>query len=170
MTSNIGVKEVDDVKKTVGFGDVAKLTEEKKVKSIDQAIKKKFKPEFINRIDAIVHFNSLTKTDYMRIIDIELHKLNENLKNNDTEYKTVTLEFDKRVKDFIYKEGINEDFGARPLKRCIEREVSDKLAGALLSGEIALDSKVKISSGKKGIQFSSTRAKNTATKEISRAL
>lgn len=155
MTSNVGVREIDDVKKTVGFGDVATLTEEKKIKSIDSAIKKKFKPEFINRIDSIVHFNSLTKNDYMRIIDIELYKLNENLRNNDTEYKNVALEFDKRIKDLVYKEGINEDFGARPLKRCIEKRVSDKVAEGLLTGTLPSDGTIKVSVRKNEIVFKS---------------
>ena len=136
MTSNVGVLEVDSIKKTVGFGDVAKITEDKKNKSIEGAIKKKFKPEFINRIDSIVYFNDLTKEDYMKIIDIELYKLNENLRSNDTEYKELTLGFTDVVKDYIYIEGISEDFGARPLKRCIEKKVADKLATKLLSGDI----------------------------------
>lgn len=144
MTSNVGVSEVDKVKKTVGFGSVAKLTEERKTKSIDRAIKKKFKPEFINRIDAIIHFNSLHKDDYMKIIDIELHKLNENLRNNDTEYKNVKLEFSGAIKEFIYKKGIDEDYGARPLKRCIEKEVSDKLAEVLLGETSPISGKVKV--------------------------
>jgi ATP-dependent Clp protease ATP-binding subunit ClpC len=145
MTSNVGVTEVDNVKKTVGFGDVAVLTNEKKTKAIDKAIKKKFKPEFINRVDDIIHFNNLKKEDYMRIIDLELYKLNENLQANDTEYKNLTLEFDKKVKAYIYKKGINSDYGARPLKRCIEKEISTKLASALLKEEIDVNSKVTIS-------------------------
>lgn len=153
MTSNIGVAEVDDVKKTIGFGDVAKLTDEKKTKAIDAAIKKKFKPEFINRIDSIVHFNALKKDHYMRIIDLELFKLNENLKANDTDYKELTLEFDKKVKNFIYKNGIDDDFGARPLKRCIEKEISDPLASKLLEEDIESNAKVKVTMKKGKIEF-----------------
>lgn len=159
MTSNIGVSEVENVKKTVGFGDVAKLTEERKIKSIDEAIKKKFKPEFINRIDSIVHFNSLTEKDYMRIIDIELEKLNENLRNNDTEYKGLSIEFDKKVRDVIFKDGINEDFGARPLKRCIEKTISDKLAETLLKKKVAPDSIVRVGVKDDEISFSFKRVK-----------
>lgn len=153
MTSNIGVTEVDDVKKTIGFGDVAKLTEERKTKAIDAAIKKKFKPEFINRIDSIVHFNSLKKEHYMRIIDLELFKLNDNLKANDTDYKDLTLVFDKKVRNFIYKNGIDDDFGARPLKRCIEREISDPLASRLLEEGVDGNSKVNVTMKKGKIEF-----------------
>lgn len=153
MTSNVGVSEVDSVRKTIGFGDVAKLTDDKKEKAIDDAIKKKFKPEFINRIDEIIHFNTLNEDDYMRIIDIELYKLNDNLRNNDTDYKDLQLTFDAKVKSFIYADGIDADFGARPLKRCIEREIATPLAKQLLTSDPAKVDKVKVTNTKKGPKF-----------------
>lgn len=145
MTSNIGVSEIDNIKKTVGFGDVAKITEDKKDKAIDEALKKKFKPEFLNRIDAIINFRSLDKKDYLRIIDLELYKLNDNLKNNDTEYKELTLKFDKKIRNFIFDNGINEEFGARPLKRCIEKEIATTLARKLLKESISADAIISVS-------------------------
>jgi len=145
LTSNVGVKEVESIKKTVGFGDVARVTEDKKKGALDKALKKKFKPEFLNRIDSIVHFNTLSKKDYMRIIDIELYKLNDNLKTNDTEYSDVTLKFDTKIKNLIYKTGINSDYGARPLKREIEKLVATPLAKKLLTEEINFDSIINIS-------------------------
>lgn len=145
MTSNIGVKEVDDIKKTIGFGNVAELTDDKQVKAIDTALKSKFKPEFLNRLDSVVHFKSLVKEDYMRIIDIELFKLNDNLRNNDTEYRGITLHFDDKIRNFVYDNGIDKDFGARPLKRCIEREISTPLAKMLLSTPVEADSDVYVS-------------------------
>ena len=75
MTSNVGVKEVEDIKKSIGFGDVAKVTDEKKDAALGVALKKKFKPEFLNRIDDVVLFNSLTQDDIHKIIDIELKGL-----------------------------------------------------------------------------------------------
>jgi ATP-dependent protease Clp ATPase subunit len=135
MTSNVGVSEVDGIKNTVGFGDVAKVTDDKKDKAIKEALKKKFKPEFLNRIDEMVFFKNLTKKDYMRIIDIELYKLVDNLKSNDTEYKTLELKFKKPVGSLVYKEGIDEKYGARPLKRCIESIISTPLAKELLSSK-----------------------------------
>lgn len=168
MTSNVGVSEIDEVKKTIGFGDVAEVTEERKVKAIDKAIKKKFKPEFLNRIDAIVHFNTLKKADYMRIIDIELYKLNENLKANDTEYKNIRIEFDKKVKDFIYKEGVNPEYGARPLKRCIEKEISTPLAATLLREEFDGSARVKVSikKGKPAFSFENDFFKSEEHKKM----
>lgn len=153
MTSNIGVTEVEEVKKTIGFGDVAKLTEDKKTKAINQAIKKKFKPELLNRIDSVVYFRSLDKKDYMRIIDIELYKLNENLRLNDTEYKNLKLEFDKKIKAYIYKFGIDGDFGARPLKRFIEKEVSTPLATRLLREDISNEATIQVTVRHGKIEF-----------------
>jgi intein/homing endonuclease len=144
MTSNIGVKEVEAISKTIGFGDVAKMTETKKSKALDEALKDKFKPEFLNRIDSVVHFKDLNKDDYMRIIDIELYKLSENLKTNDTEYKDIDLYFDEKVHKFIYKEGVDEKFGARPIKRAIEKYISTNIAIKLLENEIGPEAKVGV--------------------------
>lgn len=136
MTSNVGVREVDNIGKTIGFGDVSKLTDDKRSGAINKALKKKFKPEFLNRLDNIIYFKSLVKKDYMRIIDIELYKLNDNLKNNDTDYKNIELKFDDEIKEFIYEEGIDEQYGARPLKRAIEKIISTPLAQKLISEDI----------------------------------
>lgn len=153
MTSNVGVKEIDAVGRTMGFGTEANLTSGKQNKAIESALKKEFKPEFINRIDSIVYFNTLTKKDYMRIIDIELYKLNDNLKNNDTEYKHISLSFCDKIKEAVYKNGINEKYGARPLKREIERSVSTPLAQKLLSEDVSDVEEVKVSYVRKKIQF-----------------
>lgn len=135
MTSNVGAKEINAISSTIGFGDASKITEDKKDTALKTALKKKFKPEFLNRIDAIVNFKTLSKENYMRIIDIELFKLNENLKYNDTEYKDLKLVFDDSVKKYIYKNGIDEDYGARPLKRCIERRIATPMAREILAME-----------------------------------
>jgi ATP-dependent Clp protease ATP-binding subunit ClpB len=86
-----------------------------------------FRPEFINRLDEIIVFNKLTKDDIYKIIDIQI----ENLKKVLSE-KEITLEIDDKVKEFLYKEGYNIEFGARPLKRAIQRYIVDKLAVEIL--------------------------------------
>jgi hypothetical protein len=144
MTSNVGATEIDDIGKTIGFGDVSKITDNKKDVALTEALKKKFKPEFLNRIDSIVNFKTLVKKDYMRIIDIELYKLETNLKNNDTDYKDLILEFDKSVKSFVYKHGIDEKYGARPLKRCIEQKISTPLSKKILQEDICGDSVILV--------------------------
>ena len=153
MTSNVGVSEISAIGKSIGFGDAAKITDKKKDAALTEALKKKFKPEFLNRIDAIVNFKNLTEKDYMRIIDIELYKLGDNMKSNESPFKEITLEFDEKVNKYIYKEGINEEYGARPLKRFIEKNVSTPLARKLLSEEIDSDTVVKASVGDDGIIF-----------------
>ena len=165
LTSNIGVSEINSVKKRIGFGDVAVLTDERKNKALDDALKKKFKPEFLNRIDEVVHFNSLDKKDYLRIIDIELYKLNDNLKNSGTKYsKFVNVNFGKKTTDYIYKHGIDEDFGARPLKRCIETDVSTPLAKALLLRKVEGPVNVRVDVKKDKIEFSIRNKKTKSTK------
>jgi ATP-dependent Clp protease ATP-binding subunit ClpC len=154
MTSNIGVGDVAAIGKTIGFGDVSKVTQEKKDQAIGQALKKKFKPEFLNRIDEVIYFNDLKEDDYFRIIDIELYKLNDNLQANDTEYRTLTLDFDGKIKKVIYKEGVDAEYGARPLKRTIERLVATPLAVKLLSGGVESDSVVKVSAVRSTAKFS----------------
>ena len=154
MTSNIGVKEVDGITNTIGFGDVAEVTDEKKDVAINKALKKKFKPEFLNRIDAIINFKNLSEQDYMKIIDIELYKLNQNLRNNDTEYKELELKFDKTIKDLIFENGIDEQYGARPLKRYIEKEISTPLAKKILVEDITGKNIIMVSSENDEVVYS----------------
>lgn len=136
MTSNLGVKELENVEKTIGFGQVATLTKNKREKAIKDGLKKKFKPEFINRITSIVQFNELTKKHYMRIIKLELEKLKDNLRANNTNYSEIELVFDKSLYNYIYKDGVNGKMGARPLKRAIENKISTPLAVKLLTSTI----------------------------------
>lgn len=144
MTSNVGAGEIEAIGKTIGFGDASKITEIKKNTALKEALKKKFKPEFLNRIDAVVNFRTLAKKDYMRIIDIELFKLNDNLKHNETDYKGLDLEFDKSVGNYIYKHGINEEYGARPLKRCIETKIATPLARKILKEDLNVEAVIKV--------------------------
>jgi len=167
LTSNIGVDEVDRIGKTIGFGDVAKLTEDKKDAALDKALKKKFKPEFLNRLDNVIHFRTLNKKDYMRIIDLELHKLNDNLKTNDTEFSGLSLKFDSKIRNLIYKNGIDDAYGARPLKRCIETTVSTPLALNLLKKEIDLHSTVLISAENKKAVFKFKKPKTSTENDKS---
>jgi ATP-dependent Clp protease ATP-binding subunit ClpA len=163
MTSNIGVKEVETIKSTIGFGDVSKITDDKKDVTIEKAIKKKFRPEFINRIDSIVYFQKLKEEDYLKIIDIELNRLNEYLKNSDTEFSNVVISFDNKVRNLIYKEGIDDQYGARPLKRCIERRISTPLALKMLNNNIANESHIKVSVRKKDFVFDIIQNDNIET-------
>lgn len=132
MTSNLGVNESQAVEKTIGFGDAAVLTKEKRLQAVKNALKKKFKPEFLNRITAMIDFDALQKDDYMNIIKLELEKLKKYFKLNRTPYSKLTIKFDKSIYNHIYTVGIDTKFGARPLQRAIEREISTPLARKIL--------------------------------------
>jgi ATP-dependent Clp protease ATP-binding subunit ClpB len=99
-----------------------------------------FRPEFVNRIDEIVRFRSLTEADLAPIIEIQLAHLVERLAD-----RRITLDVTDAAKTAIAAQGYDEAFGARPLKRVIQREVADRLASALLAGTIADGSTVRVS-------------------------
>lgn len=168
MTSNVGVNEIDAITKSIGFGDISKITDRKKDMALTEALKKKFKPEFLNRIDSIVNFRKLVKKDYMKIVTIELNKLNENLHNSNTEYNNTMLYFDKKLKNLIYKNGVNEEYGARPIKRYIEQNVSTPLAKKLIFAKTINNTAVKISSLKDKVDIIITNKKQKKQKTMTK--
>lgn len=139
MTSNIGVSEVNDITKTIGFGNVSQVTDEKRSEAIKKALKKKFKPEFLNRLTSVINFSSLLKDHYINIIKLELDKLKVNLILSGTEFSQINLTFDESLLNYIYDIGIDGEYGARPLKRAIEREISTPIARKFLNEEVTGD-------------------------------
>jgi ATP-dependent Clp protease ATP-binding subunit ClpC len=133
MTSNIGARQLSDFGTGVGFGTKARAEQEVKVQKgvIENALKKTFAPEFLNRIDDIIMFNSLTREHIDHIIDIELKKLYARL--NDLGYK---IELTNEAKDFIANKGFDEKFGARPLKRSIQKYLEDPLAEEIINAKL----------------------------------
>jgi ATP-dependent Clp protease ATP-binding subunit ClpC len=133
MTSNIGVKKIQDFGVGVGFGTSAKKSQESTLnkKTITNALKKKFAPEFLNRIDEIVIFNNLSINEIHKIIDIELEKLYERI--NELGYK---IKVTKKAKDFLSEKGFDKDYGARPLKRAIQKYLEDLIAEEILKSKI----------------------------------
>jgi ATP-dependent Clp protease ATP-binding subunit ClpC len=143
MTSNIGVRQLKDFGQGVGFSTQArKEASEDHSKSIIQgALKKTFSPEFLNRIDDVVIFNSLSKEDIFKIIDISLYDLYKRLEGLD-----FSLELSEGAKEFVAEKGYDPQFGARPLHRAIQKYIEDPLAeyilnvnpvdGALLKAEL----------------------------------
>lgn len=127
MTSNIGTK---DIKSTggVGFGHDDSAGKHENLKNtVEDAMKKLFNPEFLNRIDETIVFRNLNKDDIKQIIEIELQELIKNLKSNKME-----LKLDKSALEFLAEKGFDEKFGARPLKRAIQKFVEDPLAEEIL--------------------------------------
>jgi ATP-dependent Clp protease ATP-binding subunit ClpC len=146
LTSNIGVKELSTLGSGVGFKTDATIAnkEERNRNIIQKALKKKFAPEFLNRIDDTIVFNSLNVEDIKKIINIEIDKLKNNL--TDLGYK-ITL--DKGAIDFLVREGYDEAYGARPLSRAIQVHIGNLIADEILNGNIKEGSSIKISYNKK---------------------
>jgi len=140
MTSNIGVKDVENISKAVGFGDEAVWSHDKQKDAYEGAAKKKFKPEFLNRIDEIVTFRRLEREDYMSILDVMLEEVNGQIQKG----KTITLSFNVGAKNLLLDQGIDKKLGARPLWRTIKKYLSTPLAKAIISGDIKDGSKVVV--------------------------
>ncbi len=133
MTSNIGARKLKDFGSGVGFGTSAQKSQESSnARSvIENALKKAFAPEFLNRIDDVVVFNNLEKEDIDKIIDIELSKLLERV--SELGY---TLKLSKKAKSFIAEKGFDKQYGARPLKRAIQKYVEDALAEEIIKSNV----------------------------------
>ncbi len=133
MTSNIGSRQLKDFGTGVGFTTPAKTKqiEEESRGVIQNALKKTFSPEFLNRIDDVIVFNSLVKEDIFKIIDITLKDVLKRVE--DLGY---TLEITEKAKDFLSEKGFDPLFGARPLKRAIQKYVEDTVAEKIISGGV----------------------------------
>jgi ATP-dependent Clp protease ATP-binding subunit ClpC len=134
MTSNIGARQLKDFGQGVGFSTVAKSSQADTYSRgvIENALKRAFAPEFLNRVDDVVVFNSLTKEDIFKIIDIELKALFDRIQGLGYEIKLTDA-----AKDFIAEKGYDSNFGARPLKRAIQKHLEDPIAEEILKGELA---------------------------------
>lgn len=133
MTSNIGARKLKDFGQGVGFGTAAKKDQaDSNAKAvIENALKKAFAPEFLNRIDDVVVFNTLERADIHKIIDIELEKLFERIKNIG-----YNLTLSDKAKDYITDKGFDKQYGARPLKRAIQKYIEDALAEQIITAGI----------------------------------
>jgi ATP-dependent Clp protease ATP-binding subunit ClpC len=133
MTSNIGSRDLKDFGTGVGFKTGAKEAQSDSLTKgvIQNALKKAFAPEFLNRIDDVIMFNSLSKDDIFKIIDIEMEGFIKRLETNG--YK---LKIDRAAKDFIAEKGFDANFGARPLKRAIQKYLEDPLAEEIINANL----------------------------------
>ena len=133
MTSNIGARQLKDFGQGVGFSTTAKTNQVDAHSRgvIENALKRAFAPEFLNRVDDVVVFNTLGKDEIFKIIDIELKSLFGRVHNLGYEVKLT-----ERAKDFIADKGFDINFGARPLKRAIQKYLEDPIAEEILKGEI----------------------------------
>ncbi|MCF7669142.1 MAG: ATP-dependent Clp protease ATP-binding subunit [Verrucomicrobia bacterium] len=140
LTSNVGAESI--VKQTtIGFNKPSEESdyEQMKTKLLDHA-KRTFKPEFLNRLEDVIVFRSLTKPDLIRILDLEMQKLGERLKS-----KHLKLQLDDKARDFLIQKGYDPTYGARPMRRAVERYVEDALAEELLRGRISDNETINVS-------------------------
>lgn len=131
MTSNIGARDIQNYGHGLGFGSGDDNPDETNKAIVDKALKKAFSPEFLNRIDDIITFNSLSRDNIHKIIDIELDGLYKRI----AEHK-YSLTLTDKAKDFLTDKGYDPKFGARPLKRAIQKYLEDELAELLLETEV----------------------------------
>jgi len=130
MTSNIGSQQVSELGGGIGFKSVSDDAAKRQNVIIEKALRRKFSPEFLNRIDDRILFNSLTKADVEKILDIELAKFHKRVAQMGFKIK---VSDDTRAK--IIEEGYDPEYGARPLKRAIQKYVEDPLAEKIISGK-----------------------------------
>ena len=141
MTSNIGSRQLKDFGQGVGFGTQAKKDgkDEYSRSVIENALKRSFAPEFLNRIDDVLIFNSLEKADIHKIIDVELKKVCKRI-----EEMGFTLELTEKAHDYVAEKGWDDQYGARPLKRAIQKYVEDVLAEEIIKTKINIGERIII--------------------------
>ncbi|WP_058486911.1 ATP-dependent Clp protease ATP-binding subunit [Defluviitalea phaphyphila] len=141
MTSNIGARNIVAPKR-LGFNfadDEAKNYEDMKKNVMDE-VKRLFRPEFINRIDEIIVFHPLTKEDIKQIVSIMVNQLAKRIEKN----MKITIQITEEAKEYLAKEGFDQAYGARPLRRAIQSKIEDRLAEEILDGKIKEGDTVKI--------------------------
>ncbi len=141
MTSNIGARQLKDFGQGVGFGTQTRQenAEENNKGVVENALKKAFAPEFLNRIDDVVMFNSLGKEEIHKIIDIELNSLFGRVNN-----LGYTIKITDAAKDFIVEKGYDVQYGARPLKRAIQKYLEDPMAEEIIKSNLSEGDQIEI--------------------------
>jgi ATP-dependent Clp protease ATP-binding subunit ClpC len=157
LTSNVGASTIKR-QTSLGFG--AMNTDESDFEGMKEKIleesKRFFKPEFLNRLDDLVVFHMLEKKDLDQIVDLEINKLLKRLRD-----KEITLELDVTARDLLVKKGFDPAYGARPMRRAVERYLEDPLAEALLRGDVKPGDTAKVicPEGKEVLEFQPIGAK-----------
>lgn len=143
MTSNVGSSYFKQMSQ-LGFGGETEQKVEAKEEAfkdqVKRALRDQFKPEFLNRIDEVIVFNSLRKEDIEKIVDIQIDQIKKRLAN-----KNISIIIDGPAKKYIVENGFDADFGARPIARLIQKAILDKMADKMIRGQIKDGDKVKVS-------------------------
>lgn len=148
MTSNIGA-EMLKKQGSIGFkSQTEEVTYQSMKERLLDEVKKAFKPEFLNRVDDIIVFRSLTKEDLLHIVELEVRDVESRLKD-----QNIKLELSADAKDFLMEKGFDKQFGARPLKRTIQRFLEDPLAESIIKGEFKKGGRVKVTAKADHLEF-----------------
>ena len=157
MTSNLGTAELG--RQAIGFrrGQDSESEREKLRASVEDALKRAFRPEFLNRIDEIVIFDPLTQEQIEQIVDLMMAEVAKRLAE-----RGVTAELTPAARQWLASEGFDPTFGARPLRRAVQRHVENALSKTILAGEFTEGSHVVVDAGPDGLVFSKAEAKEKA--------
>ncbi|MGB7769457.1 MAG: ATP-dependent Clp protease ATP-binding subunit [Verrucomicrobiia bacterium] len=153
MTSNVG-SDIIKRQGTLGFSPISdEATYEKMRERILDEARKTFRPEFLNRLDDVIVFRSLNKPDLIQILELEVNKVLERLR-----HKNLKLELDEKAKDFLVEKGYDPQYGARPMRRSVERFLEDPLAEEILKGNLHEGEPILVTVGKEKLVFNQTTA------------
>jgi ATP-dependent Clp protease ATP-binding subunit ClpB len=141
MTSNVGSEYWSDLDQTWDMAEAREFTQ--------QALRQTFRPEFLNRVDEIVTFHPLSREHILEIVGIQLSRVESLVQN-----QGYSLEVTQEAQRYLAEQGYDPDYGARPLKRTIQRQLQDPLALAILSGEFQVGDTIRVDVGKEGLEFS----------------
>ena len=153
MTSNTGASQSDEQMFGLGFAAAEKSERETLEENVNEALKKQYKPEFLNRLDEIIIFRKLTKAEVREICDKLIENLSKRLAGRD-----IRLKITAGARDILVAEGYSETYGARPLRRVIRKRIEDRLSEEILAGRIEPNETVKIDAINGGLLFSSERS------------
>jgi len=153
MTSNVG-SDLIRRQSTLGFSPITDESSYEKMreKILDES-KKTFRPEFLNRLDDVIVFRSFTKPDLIQILDLEVNKVLERLR-----HKNLKLELDAKAKDFLVEKGYDPQYGARPMRRSVERFLEDPLAEEILKGSLHEGEAILVTMGTDRLVFNQKAA------------
>jgi ATP-dependent Clp protease ATP-binding subunit ClpC len=158
MTSNIGTEEFQ--KQAIGFARHETTGEDRRLKaSIDSGLKKTFRPEFLNRIDDIIIFHPLTEENLKKVVELLIEEVQDRLAD-----RKIEIELNEGAKSWLLKEGYEPAYGARPLRRAIQRYVENPLSNSILKGEFKEGDHVYIGVEGDGLTFTTTKARKSRKK------
>lgn len=152
MTSNLGTEEFQH--QSIGFSKQTKSEQERRKGAVEDALKRTFRPEFLNRLDEIVIFNPLTEDQIMQIVDLMMKDMQKRLAE-----RKITVELTDAAKAQLTKEGFDPAFGARPLRRTLQRQVENPLSTKILMGEFKDGDHVVVDVGTEEFSFTTPEPK-----------